>query len=494
MSVIKLCRRLPGHHPSARPLQACPHTPTGRTETMPAAMVSETDDNTEQSRPMNFMPAPALPNEAARLAALAEYAILDTDADPLYDDFVLLATRLCGTPMAYISLIDHDRQWFKARTGGGPDETPRSIALCSHAIAQREVFVVEDTHADVRFAGNPLVTGAPHIRFYAGAPLVTPEGHAVGALCVADHVARQLSAGQIESLAALARHVVSQLELRRATLRQERTRRALEASERRLRDMNEHLEERVATRTLELRQLNDDLAAFGYSCAHDLRTPLRAIDGFSRILLEEAAASLNDEQRLYLDRIVANTVRMGELIDAILDFSRIGSKSPQVQRINPAALVREVVASHPGYRDDKRVKVDIGTLPDTLADPVLFRQVWQNLIDNALKFSRAQPRSEVTVEGWIEPGRACYAVSDNGPGFDSSQAHRLFRVFERLHPAAEHPGVGAGLAIVSRIVSRHGGRIRAESPLGGGARFIVEMPLARAGALTRVAEPETAAA
>jgi signal transduction histidine kinase len=422
---------------------------------------------------MHFTPAPALPDEAERLAVLAEYAILDTDADPLYDDFVLLATRLCGTPMAYISLIDHDRQWFKARTGGGPDETPRSIALCSHAIAQREVFVVEDTHADVRFAGNPLVTGAPHIRFYAGAPLVTPEGHAVGALCVADHVARQLSAGQIESLAALARHVVSQLELRRATLRQERTRRALEASERRLRDMNEHLEERVATRTLELRQLNDDLAAFGYSCAHDLRTPLRAIDGFSRILLEEAAASLNDEQRLYLDRIVANTVRMGELIDAILDFSRIGSKSPQVQRINPAALVREVVASHPGYRDDK---------------------VWQNLIDNALKFSRAQPRSEVTVEGWIEPGRACYAVSDNGPGFDPSQAHRLFRVFERLHPAAEHPGVGAGLAIVSRIVSRHGGRIRAESPSGGGARFIVEMPLARAGALTRVAEPETAAA
>ena len=258
--------------------------------------------------------------------------------------------------------------------------------------------------------------------------------------------------------------------------------------------MNEHLEERVAARTLELRQLNDDLAAFGYSCAHDLRTPLRAIDGFSRILLEEAAASLNDEQRLYLDRIVANTVRMGELIDAILDFSRIGSKSPQVQRINPAALVREVVASHPGYRDDKRVKVDIGALPDTLADPVLFRQVWQNLIDNALKFSRARPCSQVTVEGWIERGRACYAVSDNGPGFDPSQAHRLFRVFERLHPASEHPGVGAGLAIVSRIVSRHGGRIRAESPPGGGARFIVEMPLARASVLTRVAEPETVAA
>lgn len=181
---------------------------------------------------MTFMPAPALPDEAARLAALAEYAILDTEADPLYDDFVLLATRLCDTPMAYISLIDHDRQWFKASTGSTPAQTPRDIALCSHAIAQREVLVVEDTHADARFAGNPLVTGAPHIRFYAGAPLVTPEGHAVGALCVADHTARQLTAGQIESLAALARHVVSQLELRRAAPRCARSARAAHSKRR----------------------------------------------------------------------------------------------------------------------------------------------------------------------------------------------------------------------------------------------------------------------
>ena len=428
---------------------------------------------------MTYLPAPALPDEAARLAALAEYAILDTDREPLYDDFVLLATQLCGTPLAYISLVDRDRQWFKARSDRGPHETPRDIALCGHAIAQRDVFVIEDTFADPRFAENPLVTGAPHIRFYAGAPLITPEGHAVGALCVADRVARTLTPAQRDSLAALARHVVSQLELRRATMKQARTLAALEASERRLLEANEHLEERVAARTLELRQLNDDLSAFGYSCAHDLRTPLRAIDGFSRILLEEAGEALPPDQRVCLDRILANTQRMGELIDAVLDFSRIGSKSPEVQRINPGLLVRDVVAAHPGYRDDRQVRVDIAPLPETLADPVLFRQVWQNLIDNALKFSRSQPVSEIRVEGWVEGNRACYAVSDNGPGFDPAQAHRMFRVFERLHPTSDHPGVGAGLAIVARIVSRHGGRIRAESPPGTGARFVIDMPLAR---------------
>lgn len=428
---------------------------------------------------MDYLPAPELPDEAARLAALAEYAILDTGAEPLYDDFVLLATQLCGTGQAYISLIDRDRQWFKARSGTGLTQTPRVIALCGHVIAQREVFVVEDAAADPRFAGNPLVTGAPHIRFYAGAPLVTPEGHAIGALCVADAVPRALTAAQRSGLAALARHVVSQLELRRATLRQDRTLHALAQSERQLREANEHLEERVAARTLELRMLNEDLAAFGYSCAHDLRQPLRAIDGFSRILQEDAVDTLNDEQQLCLDRIVANTRRMGELIDAILDFSRTGSKSPDVERVNPASLIRDVLATHTGYREDRCVRVDVGPLPDTHADPILFRQVWQNLIDNALKFSRQRPCSEVKIEGWTEHDQACYAISDNGPGFDPAQAHRLFRVFERLHPANEHPGVGAGLAIVSRIVSRHGGRVRAETQPDGGARFVIEMPLAR---------------
>lgn len=117
---------------------------------------------------MHFTPAPALPDEAERLAVLAEYAILDTDADPLYDDFVLLATRLCGTPMAYISLIDRDRQWFKARTGGGPDETPRGIALCGHAIAQRDVLVVEDTHAT---CASPAIRWSPVRRTSASTPV-----------------------------------------------------------------------------------------------------------------------------------------------------------------------------------------------------------------------------------------------------------------------------------------------------------------------------------
>lgn len=431
---------------------------------------------------MTFTPPPTPPDEPERLQALAEYSILDTGPDPLYDDFVLLATRLCGTKMASISLMAQDRQWFKARIGPGPKQTPRDISLCGHAITQQGIFVVEDTHLDERFADNPLITAWRGVRFYAAAPLITPEGYAIGALCVLDVKPRKMTAAQGEALAALGRHVMSQLELRRAALRQQATHRALEASEQKLREANEHLEERVAMRTLELKHLNDDLAAFGYSCAHDLRTPLRAIDGFSRMLKEEAAEGLAPNHAIYLERIVANTLRMGQLIDAVLDFSRIGSQSPNVERVRPAHLIRDVLATHPGYRDPAAVAVEIGDLPDTLADPVMFRQVWENLIDNALKFSRLTPCSRVRIDGWTEDGRAFYAIRDNGAGFEPTHANRLFRVFERLHPSSEHPGVGAGLAIVSRILSRHGGHIRAESGVGEGATFIVDMPLARASA------------
>ncbi len=168
--------------------------------------------------------------EAQRLAALETYAVLDTPAEPGFDDIVRIASQICGTPMALISLIDDRRQWFKAALGVDLSETPREIAFCASAIEQTGLFAVPDTAADPRFADNPLVTGEPGLRFYAGAPLVTPEGHALGTLCVLDRQPRQLSTDQADALAALARQVMVQLELRRAVQRQaadERHRRML---------------------------------------------------------------------------------------------------------------------------------------------------------------------------------------------------------------------------------------------------------------------------
>jgi anti-sigma regulatory factor (Ser/Thr protein kinase) len=154
-------------------------------------------------------------DETARLAALRQYRILDTEPERAFDDLALLASHICQTPIALISLVDADRQWFKARIGMDATETPRAVSFCTHAIEDHDVFIVPDAHDDERFRDNPLVTGGPFVRFYAGAPLMTPEGHTLGTICVIDSVPRTLTSDQREALDALRRQVQAQLELRR---------------------------------------------------------------------------------------------------------------------------------------------------------------------------------------------------------------------------------------------------------------------------------------
>ena len=177
-------------------------------------------------------PAPLPQDEAERLDALQRYEILDTEPEQKFDDLTLLASHICQVPIALISLVDAERQWFKSKVGLTTSQTSRSISFCGHAILEDDVMVVPDAAADARFSDNPIVTGEPNVRFYAGAPLVTPDGHALGTLCVLDRVPRDLTAAQLDALRALARQVVAQLELRRR-LREERkeTKQAIDEKE-----------------------------------------------------------------------------------------------------------------------------------------------------------------------------------------------------------------------------------------------------------------------
>jgi GAF domain-containing protein len=164
------------------------------------------------------MTAPTPKNEQERRASLASYAILDTDPEPSFDDLTLLASFICKTPIALITLVDEHRQWFKSRVGMSKEETSRDIAFCSHAILQDEMFIVPDALKDERFRDNPLVGGEPHIRFYAGLPLINDEGYALGTLCVIDKTPRNLSPAETEALRALGRLVLGQMDLRRNLL------------------------------------------------------------------------------------------------------------------------------------------------------------------------------------------------------------------------------------------------------------------------------------
>lgn len=231
------------------------------------------------------------------------------------------------------------------------------------------------------------------------------------------------------------------------------------------------LEARVAERTAALEAANRELEAFTYSVSHDLRAPLRAIDGFTRAIEEEYAAQLPPQGQYYLRRVRQAVVEMNALIDDLLALSRVSRQAVRRERVEPAALVQEVLGALQKEMEGRRVEIAIGALSPCWGDPVLLRQVWWNLLSNALKFTRKRDPARIEVGAREEGTEVIYFVRDNGVGFDPRYTDRLFRVFERLHPADEYEGTGVGLAIVRRIVERHGGRVWAEGAVDRGATF-----------------------
>ena len=389
--------------------------------------------------------------EQQRLQALRAYEILDTPAEQAFDDLSRVASYICDTPIALVTLIDSDRQWLKAKVGLDVNETTRDAAFCAHTILGREIFEVMDTAVDPRFHDNPLVVGSPNIRFYAGMPLVTSDDHALGSLCVIDRQPRQLTAMQRDALEALGRQVVAQFEAHR--------------NFRRLQAVSEQKDEllRVAS--------------------HDLKNPLQAILASAEFIgtLLETEEHDREEVREFTALIAKRARNMKQLIEELVDRGAMedGTLQLQPERVDLAALAHEVVVGLDAYAREKHIALEVAPGEGKMivhADLARIRQVAENLVGNAIKFS---PRSTtVRVHLALQDGMVSLTVTDEGPGLTEADLAKIFNKYVTLsaRPTGGESSSGLGLFICRELVQAHGGRMLARNAPGRGAAFTMALP------------------
>ena len=429
------------------------------------------------------MSAPVPVSEAERLQALWDYGLLDTPPEPVFDQIVALASYIFRTPISLITLVDNTRQWFKARTGLELTETPRENSFCAHTILQSDPMVVPDALADPRFASNPLVVGEPGIRFYAGTPLITREGHALGALCVIDTKARpQIDPEQTQALQMLGRHLMAQIEVRYSSAFLSRA--LLER-----RQAEEEEQNRILEYGRELSRLNDSKDRFMTMLAHELRNPLASILNAVELLRTPEpgdAVAVIEGQVKHLSR----------LIEDLLDISRFTRGKITLKKI-PLNLVDTVRAATRATQPvfTKGGQIFITELPQeplwVRADPIRLEQIVSNLLINAAKFT--EPGKQVSLSVKQEADHAVLRVRDQGVGIPPEMHERIFEPFVQIEDTRTNGGLGLGLPLVKQLVSLHNGTVAVRSEgRGRGSEFIVHLPLREEPLALPVAERNTA--
>ena len=243
-----------------------------------------------------------------------------------------------------------------------------------------------------------------------------------------------------------------------------------------IKKLNETLEQNVNERTKQLEEANNELESFSYSVSHDLRTPLRHIEGFIDLLIKNNLAQLDETGIHYLNIISESSIEMGKLIDALLNFSRLGRTELRKTKINSVDLVNKALKTFEEELTGRDVEINIAGLPDAIGDEYLINQVWINLISNALKYSGKKEKAVIEIGGELATNETIFHIKDNGVGFDMNNAGKLFGVFQRMHKTRDFEGIGIGLANVNRIVMKHGGKCRAESEVDKGATFYFSLP------------------
>ena len=390
--------------------------------------------------------APLHPQESNRISALLEMEILDTEDELAFDELTKIASFICGTNIALISLVDNDRQWFKSRVGLEATETPRELAFCSHAILQEEIFEIPNAKKDERFHDNPLVTGDPNIRFYAGAPLVTDNNMPLGTLCVIDPSPMMLNDEQRAALKVLANQVVGQMKLR--------------LQHRRLQRSSKQRDQIFAT------------------IAHDLRGPFNGILGYSKLLQKKHADLTPEKLNRMANAIHESGMTVFQLLDQLLDWSKkqMGASCCHLHNLPLQQIVQENLVLLQELICAKNLSFT-AEMPNNLmvhADETLTGSVIRNLVANAIKYT--PEGGNITLyahESEEDPEFVKISVSDSGVGIPEDKKSMLFNLpIESENGTSGEVGFGLGLNLCKEFTESQGGKIWFDDQYVEGSSFI----------------------
>ena len=402
---------------------------------------------------MNSQLFPVPRNEKERLKALYQYDLLDTLSEKEYDFITNMATQICNTQASLITLLDEKRQYVKSSYGFEIKETPRELSFCNYTILDRDkVNEVPDLRLDDRYNSNPLVTGDPHAVFYAGAPLVTPEGFVLGSICVLHPESKILTKEQKEALKALALQTITTMELRKKN-------KDLKLTQQKLKKTNKSLKELINL------------------VSHDMKTPLANITMLSKGFRGNYKSILDKNSNGYIELIEQSATGLIDFIDQMVKKStKKENNGYSVKPVNTLNILNKVIQLL-APPDDITIKTE-GHFPSLHIDKIDLQQVFQNLITNAIKYND-KPRGVINIISESDNKYHYFHFSDNGSGIESSNLEKIFKDQQTLDKTDRYgnKGTGFGLAKVKSIIESFGGNISVSSTLDKGTDFKISIPL-----------------